>query len=431
MSKKQLPPTIAERAKAVIDKYRKRLGDNYDNYDPIAMASMNRELEELEREQEAIKAAQRQEVMQKQMALGGVLPMLWAGGTPDDKNFNLKGQPGVSYVMTPEGIKALITSGTFGPGTHIGGGNFDVVPSNTGNMWPPVDNTPPEIQAMQGAYGRSQVAGPPAPTSDGMTQYNLPPAGNWWEELPSESKVSMIAQLAGTLGSGIAMQFAPKPQQTQTPDTPLPAFNPSYYDEERRQLRNQLTDTMRSVRAYNPSAYGAMSATGSNAYQSGLAKISAEEQRVNAQGLNDFNMKKAGIVQNDLNRRATLDQRYNEMLNEWSAGKTNALASMIAGLGTSTAGVMKDAKQYQIQEDTMKYLSQGNYQRIPIGKGRSVVANTPGAGLMSFFDEKTGQMVYSFGDGQFYTGAEAAKQYEARLNDYRSKFVTPKPVAKR
>lgn len=47
--------TFAQRAKTITNKYKLRLGDKFDKGDPLALAAMNAELEELQAEQEAVR----------------------------------------------------------------------------------------------------------------------------------------------------------------------------------------------------------------------------------------------------------------------------------------------------------------------------------------------------------------------------------------
>lgn len=49
--------TFADRAKQIMNKYKKRLGDNFDKGDKLALEAMNQELEALRQEQEAVRMA--------------------------------------------------------------------------------------------------------------------------------------------------------------------------------------------------------------------------------------------------------------------------------------------------------------------------------------------------------------------------------------
>ena len=50
--------TFAQQAKTITNKYKLRLGDNFDKGDPLALAAMNAELTELQEEQESVRQAE-------------------------------------------------------------------------------------------------------------------------------------------------------------------------------------------------------------------------------------------------------------------------------------------------------------------------------------------------------------------------------------
>ena len=65
--------TYADKAKAIMSRYKKRLGENFERYDKMASDALNRELSQLMEQQELAKQKQTEQQFQ-QMAYGGGLP---------------------------------------------------------------------------------------------------------------------------------------------------------------------------------------------------------------------------------------------------------------------------------------------------------------------------------------------------------------------
>lgn len=90
--------TFADRAKQIMNKYKKRLGDNFDKGDKLALEAMNQELEALRQEQEAVRMAAG--IVEAEQAQG--LPLHAYGdflvGAPED------GAPQVINKREPEKI---------------------------------------------------------------------------------------------------------------------------------------------------------------------------------------------------------------------------------------------------------------------------------------------------------------------------------------
>ena len=113
MKSKKSKKSYADLAKAVISKYKKRLGDDLSRYDKLATESLNRELSALMAEQEAYKQAELEKEYQ-QMCKGGKLRKMWDGGSID--TFPLRGpyqrisrmQPRTTNYPIPENISSLI-----------------------------------------------------------------------------------------------------------------------------------------------------------------------------------------------------------------------------------------------------------------------------------------------------------------------------------
>lgn len=85
---KKKTKTFAERAKLILNKYKRRLGENFDKNDPISKASMEAELEALKEEQEIYREEQgfNQEEEQPSFRSGGDLPKLQGGARTQDIN---------------------------------------------------------------------------------------------------------------------------------------------------------------------------------------------------------------------------------------------------------------------------------------------------------------------------------------------------------
>ena len=77
MAKKR---TYAQEAKAIMNKYKMRLGDKFDKGDSLSLEAMNQELGALRDRQEQSRAAEEQTAFQQAFENGGFLPMLQNGG---------------------------------------------------------------------------------------------------------------------------------------------------------------------------------------------------------------------------------------------------------------------------------------------------------------------------------------------------------------
>ena len=113
--------TAAQEAKTIMNKYKLRLGEKFDKGDPLALAAMNAELEELQAKQEAVRAKELPAETQ-QFAYGGLLPQFQHGG-----------------FHFPEGG----TTETFNPTLGGGEGGFTTAPTEQSTTLPFSDAVDP------------------------------------------------------------------------------------------------------------------------------------------------------------------------------------------------------------------------------------------------------------------------------------------------
>ena len=169
--KKKSKMTYADKAKAIMSRYKKRLGENFERYDKMASDALNRELSQLMEQQELAKQKQTEQQFQ-QMAYGGGLPE-W----PLDPFYR---PPGVTDFSDTD-IKPFPSRMQ-----QIG---FDA----------------PTMPNYIGKITQPQVTQPKASPT--------PKPNTWWSNLPIESRIGMVSQLAGNLGQGILAATAGKPDK--------------------------------------------------------------------------------------------------------------------------------------------------------------------------------------------------------------------------
>ena len=107
MAKKQ---TYADRAKAIMSKYKTRLGEKFDKGDALALEAMNQELRGLQREQEKariqkmIEGANDEQISQLSQALQG-------GGQGQQSQFQPQNNQGPQQPGIPQGGPSGLATG--------------------------------------------------------------------------------------------------------------------------------------------------------------------------------------------------------------------------------------------------------------------------------------------------------------------------------
>lgn len=299
--KKKSKMTYADKAKAIMSRYKKRLGENFERYDKMASDALNRELSQLMEQQELAKQKQTEQQFQ-QMAYGG----------------GLHERP------------------------------LDPFPSRMRQ----IGFATPTIPNYIGKITQSQV-----------TQPKISPEPNpntWWSNLPIESRVGMTAQLAGNLGQGILAATAGKPRQMTYNPITLEKPETISADEQLAEARRGYRGAMANLRYLSPSQYmAAMSdlATRSAAANAGII------QSVDNQNAEIFNRQRALEAENAFRneeRRIEIDQ-YNEAARQAYLGN---IGNMIGGMSGTIAGGMRDVLGYKQAERNLPYTGTSNVSAI-------------------------------------------------------------------
>jgi hypothetical protein len=133
--------TYADRAKQIMNKYKRRLGDDFSGRDKFASEAMNKELDMLKSEQELDRAIMYKDMNKgmsmEEFALGGSLPQMWGGGL-----FGKKREPLTSNRwLVPDG-----TGGVYEKGAQVS--NSPIAPVNYLKMADPLTYVTPEQSAV-------------------------------------------------------------------------------------------------------------------------------------------------------------------------------------------------------------------------------------------------------------------------------------------
>jgi len=360
--------TYSQAAKRIIKKYDKRLGDG--RYDKLAADSLNRELEQLAAKQEAAKEAQTQAQFQE-MAMGGVLPQMWAGGTFDEspwlKEQNPFVQPQVNPYYVPEipNTEQQVYKNAFVANT--GKGNYKAANAAGKN------------------YGNSTTGFTPTTTQNNSNQ---PPTKNsWFDSIPQEALYGMLAQGAGV---GLQALLTKKPKDINARATNVLDYVPVRDDEAKQAARLAFANQQANSRYLSPSQYMAqMQGLGRGEAQT-LAQISERTTNANAQGMNQWNQQKAGF-DNDYNRQQLMADQYN---NQNQMNYNAYMAGVPGELGNVFAGGMKDTLGYKNFNNSLRFASTAN---------RGTVKGADGS-YYPTFDAGKGIKYYEDNNGPHYIG---------------------------
>jgi hypothetical protein len=310
--KKKSKMTYADKAKAIMSRYKKRLGENFERYDKMASDALNRELSQLMEQQELAKQKQTEQQFQ-QMAYGGGLPVYRLPGVADFSDTDIKPFP---------------------------------------SRMQQVGFATPTIPNYIGKITQPQVTQPKASPT--------PKPNTWWSNLPIESRIGMISQLAGNLGQGILAATAGRPKQMTYNPITLEKPETISADEQLAEARRGYRGAMTNLRYLSPSQYmAAMSdlATRSAAANAGII------QSVDNQNAEIFNRQRALEAENAFRneeRRIEIDQ-YNEAARQAYLGN---IGNMIGGMSGTIAGGMRDVLGYKQAERNLPYTGTSNVSAI-------------------------------------------------------------------
>lgn len=410
MKSKKSKKSYADLAKAIIGKYKKRLGDDLSRYDKLATESLNRELSALMAEQEAYKQAELEKEYQqmckggklRKMWSGGELPMMWDGGIfsndPDDDPYLDKYMKSIGRPPIP---RFKFYADGFNNTTGIPVGNTSTVP---------------ESFTIKPGSTKSTIIGPGNTiTPQGITTVqqqvsnstdNKSPKQSWWSSIPTESKVGAITQLAGVLGQGVLAATAGKPKDMTYNPVTLAEPELIRNDEQLNQATRAFRGAQNNLRYLSPSQYmAAMNdlATREAGARAGIVENTANK---NAEILNRDRMVRAEIARQNEEMRLGVDQ-YNEAARQ---GYIANIGSMIGDVGNYIAGGARDALAYKQWERGLGYTGSANRETVRLADNylANVMWAKPGIAGHYMRDGVKHYLI----DGEDLTGPEAKKRFD-------------------
>lgn len=355
MKKQKLGRTFAQAAKAITNKYRRRLGDDLSNYDRMSLEAMNKELEQLAAKQEEFKAKQmaKTQGQYQEMAYGGSLPQY--GGVTN-------------------------TTGVLPPKTPRYAAFEDTNPMNYYPTAYDMSSYGPENEQ----YKRERDFFKPI-------DYNKSVASNkgssWWGGIPMESKVG--AGIQGlTAAAQMALAFGNKPKKVTYNPTAVP--DPKLVDDTEAYHRAQLgfANQQANSRYLSPSQYMSQMQALARGEAQTTAGIAENTANANADILNKHGIQKAEFSQRDEQMRNRMEMYNNEQDNQYMQN----LSTGIGNLGAVGAGFAKDVGSQKMQSAMMQFMNQSNYGSRVIN-GYPVQTNKLG-NLETYTDPRTGAQVY-------------------------------------
>ena len=368
--------TYAEEAKSIINKYKKRLGKNFEEYDPMSVKAMNRELEALMQKQEATRAQmlEADQVTAPAMAYGGNLP--WTDAYSRSGRMSIGSVPTNPYMVS----------------------NNYTIPQEPNVLEQPVDNSLIPSMVSRGA---PSIAGVPAdfnPQRVDNPKPNAPQAGEkgdtWWGGVPTEAKIGAIAQGAGVIGSGIANIVGGRTDPLEyNPTSPLVA---SYVnnDEAIRQSNLAFQDAMRSSRGLSAGRYYSQMGKLASDRGRSAAGIAEQTANANAQIDNQVAAQNAQLsLQNEQGRMGA--QQYNDAQTQQRAGY---LGDMMGDVGKVVAGAGADSLAYKSEKNALNFIGQTGYTYVTDSKGKGTTQVNIGGGLSSYKDSGRGMLYFKDGN---------------------------------
>lgn len=321
MKKQKNTKSFADLAKAIVRKYKRRLGENFERSDKMAEAAMQKELDALMMEQEEQKAKMVQQQFQEMpeaMAYGGGLPQM--DGL--DERYGYPSTPGLPYDTYSRTIPSITMQRKQAP-------MFNVIPTS---------------QDINNEFNN-------APTG------TTPSSKSWFSQIPNESKIGAAAQLAGVLGQGIIGLTAGKPKPLKFNPTQAPKPELVRNDEQLAQATRAYRGAQNNLRYLSPSQYmAAMNdlATREAATKAGIIE-GTENQNV---GIKNQNAWQAAMLgqQNEQERMRV------EAMNEAARlGYVQNAGQSLANVAGVAAGFARDEGARKMQNSMMGFMSQANY----------------------------------------------------------------------
>lgn len=339
--------SYAKRARAIIAKYKRRLGEKLDGNDPMAQAAMQKELDELMMDQENAKASMVQNQYQE-MAYGGKLPMMLDGGT------------------NPLDPKTPYDPFAYDDPNFYTGGKADF--------------------QTQGLGYTTSIPG----TKKFSTIVNVPKdkTNSWWSQIPMESKIGAgIQGITALTQMGLAL--GNKPKNLDYRPIGVPAPEEIRNDEQLAQATRSFRGAQNNLRYLSPSQY--MAAMNDLATREAATKAGIIEgtENTNVDIRNRNKMFRVGVdQQNEMNR-----QRVNMYNTEQGNQYLQNIATGIGNIGAVGAGAMKDLNAYKSEQATLGFMDQPGYGHTYVG---STLVSTirPAPGFEHYKDPKTGKMVF-------------------------------------
>jgi hypothetical protein len=386
--------TFAKRAKAIMSKYKNRLGENLDRRDPLAVAALNRELAELQREQEEVKARVDEQDMANQMAYGGRLPRYTNEGLLpfQQQNPSMVVQPITSQYYMPDIVlpEPQIYKNQFI--TNTGKGNFKQADINS---------------KQYGNYKAGYVEQLPINNSSTNTKKEGTP---WTVYAAAGSQV--LSDLASAALIGNSDKFA---NTEYVAPQGIPYKKVSTREQE-RQLKEANINAKRSAQAYSGDSYMAQ-AIGQQAdteYQKGLGAVNEWRTNQDTIGENQYNQRNYEIQTQQAAERARVSQGNQAM----KVANAEKMAYYLNKSGADFAQYPQTVAQMKRDKEMLPFLSSANYGTDDFGTFQSTVP-----GLKYYLDGKIR-----------YLGNEVDPDFAANIlkqfNATKSNIATTKPKNK-
>jgi len=413
MAKKNKKRSFAEEAKRVIQRYKRRLGEDFERFDPMAVDAMNRELETLMQRQEETRAKML-EADQVKMCRGGKLRRYARGG-------NLPQMDGLdprypSYLTSPKGtVVPFLGDQPWSMNPYMNTPIIDspeMIQQIDGTSVNPIlnqtptypDLTRPDITAMKAQERRFQRN--PSAVADTINNPQDASNNSWWTDIPTTAKISTLANVAGAVGSGLVGMFN-RPEEMKYTSVAAPKYTPVSDEEAVRQAELAYQDAMRASRGLSPGRYYSQMGQLAAGRTGATAGIKERTANINAQGINQNAWRAAQLaLQNEQGRLGA--QQYNQLQRDQYIGN---IASTIGNVTGAIALGAKDVQAYDVQQQTLPYLSQANYQ-VRLKDGKLVNPVISRGGLSFYRDPKSGEMEYFDGYERLLNKAE----YDRRLD---------------
>ena len=448
MAKKRNKISYAEAARKIIQRYKRRLGKDLDQFDSMSVDAMRRELEALMQQQEETRAKMLEADQVKmchggrlrRYGQGGGLPQMQGGGPFASPYFPQQANP---FLTTDWGVDPntqfdpqFWSYGGYAPGqppqqppqmqtvaptaqmqpvntaranvpvtTLAEKSTQQVAPQNTVTPFNPRFWPQPVTPEYTPGYRQGEVV----QTSQSRTTTQQPDKRNsWWSNIPSEAKIGALAQGLGVVGSGIAA-LANRPEDLKYTSVATPKYTPVSDEEAIRQAQLAYQDAARASRGLSPSRYYSQMGQLASGRTGATAGIAERIANINAQGMNQNAWQAAQLGLQNQRMKMITDQYNQQRQDEYG----NIIPQTIAGLAGTVAGGARDALAYRIQKETLPYLGQANFQ-VHSEKDGTVLSTHIGGGFSHYLN-KDGEMEYFEGRIKLKDKDEFDKKYQKYL----------------